>query len=142
MPASTTSAVILAPMDDKEMTETVFRQLVGEAQATLSRVLLLGIIPIHLYSSSEEIELELVKKATLKAVDLAVSRLQGLGIQAEGAIRMGYPDEEIMKAAEERHVSMIVISCSSDQYSELTKAASIILDEIKQVKIPVLYVPA
>jgi len=136
------AAIILAPMDDREMTGAVIKQIAAEALATSSRVLLLGVVPIHLYSSSEETELDHVKKATLSAVDLATSRLRELGIQAEGVIKMGYPDEEIIKAAEESHVSMIVISCSADRYSELSKAASIILDEIKQVKIPILYVPA
>jgi nucleotide-binding universal stress UspA family protein len=141
IPVSMIPATILVPMDDRPMLESVIRQITGEALSTCSKLLLLGIVPIHLYNPSEEAELDAVKDATMKAVEQAASALGRRGIQVEEMLRMGYPDEEIIRAAEENRVSMIVIPCDSDQSSELNKAASIILDEIKQVNIPILYLP-
>ena len=141
IPISVIPATILVPMDNRPMQESVIRQITGEALSTCSKLLLLGIVPIHLYNPSEEAELDAVKDATQKAVEQAASALGRRGIHVEELLRMGYPDEEIIKAAEEHMVSMIVIPCASDQLSELNKAASIILDEIKQVNIPILYLP-
>jgi len=50
-----------------------------------------------------------VKDATMKAMEQAASVLGSRGIQVEEMLRMGYPDEEIIRAAEENRVSMIVI---------------------------------
>jgi nucleotide-binding universal stress UspA family protein len=141
IPVVTIPATILVPMGDQAMQESVISQITGEALLSCSKVLLLGIVPIHLYNPSEEAELVAVKEATLRAMEQAVSALSKRGIQAEEMLRMGYPDEEIIKVAQENRASMIVIPCASDLSSELSKAASIILDEIKQVNIPILYVP-
>lgn len=141
IPVSMIPATILIPMDDRPMRLSAIRQITGEALSTCSKLLLLGIVPIHLYNPSEEAELDAVKDATMKAMEQAASVLGSRGIQVEEMLRMGYPDEEIIRAAEENRVSMIVIPCASDQSSELNKAASIILDEIKQVNIPILYLP-
>jgi nucleotide-binding universal stress UspA family protein len=141
IPVSMIPATILVPMDDRAMHESFIRQITGEALSTCSKLLLLGIVPIHLYNPSEEAELDAVKDATMKAIEQAASALSKRGIQVEEMLRMGYPDEEIIRAAEENRVSMIVIPCASNQSSELNKAGSIILDEIKQVNIPILYLP-
>jgi nucleotide-binding universal stress UspA family protein len=141
IPVSPVPATILAPMDDRVMQESMINHIAGEALSSCSRVLLLGIVPIHLYNPSEETELDAVKAETIKSMELAAAELNNRGIQVEEMLRLGYPDEEIIRTAETSGASMIIIPCDSDQQSELNKAASIILDELKQVNIPVLYVP-
>jgi nucleotide-binding universal stress UspA family protein len=140
IPVSQIPATILVPMDDRQMPKALLDQITNEARSTFSKILLMGIIPIHLYNPSEE-ELEEIKLATLKAVQKAAAELSNRGIKTEEMLKMGYPDEEIINTAEELEVSLIVIPCTKDQPSELKKAASIILDEVRKVNIPILYVP-
>ena len=128
-------------MDDHEMPGVVLEQVTNEARSTRSKILLLGIIPIHLYSPSEAQELEVVRHATFDAVKKAAALLSQREIRVAEILRMGYPDEEITKAAEEFGVSLIVIPCTMDYLSELKKAARIILDDIKPINVPILYVP-
>ncbi len=139
-PVSQIPSAILVPMDDREMPGSVIDRITNEARSTFSKVLPMGIVPIHLYNPSEK-ELEEVKQATLMAVANAAAEFRKRGINTEEMLRMGYPDEEIISAAEELKVSLIVIPCKKDQPSELKKAASIILDEVRKVNIPILYVP-
>jgi hypothetical protein len=123
------------------MSGRIVEQITNEARSAFSKVLLLGIIPIHLYNPSEKEEIEDVKKETFKTLEKVKTILNERGIQTKELIRMGYPDEEIIRAAEEHLVSMIIIPAVTDQPSELRKAASIILDDIGQVKVPILLVP-
>jgi len=131
---------ILVPIDDRQMPESALEQIAGQAGSSCSKVILMGIVPVHLYNPSEE-ELELVRKATVDAVGNAAAQLSRKGIITEEMITTGYPDEEIINRAEELKVSMIVIPCTKDRPSELSKAATIILDEDRKVNIPILYVP-
>ena len=49
----------------------------------------------------------------------------------------GYPDEEILKAAEEFAVSLIMLPTGGKTPSELTKAAAILLEEPERIRRPV-----
>jgi nucleotide-binding universal stress UspA family protein len=141
LPFTVIPGTILVPADNREMSGRVVEQITNEARSAFSKVLLLGIIPIHLYSPSEKEEIEDVKKETFKTLEKVKATLNERGIQTKELIRTGYPDEEIVRAAEEHSVSMIIIPAVTDQPTELKKAASIILDDIGQVKIPILVVP-
>lgn len=132
---------ILFPVDSTNIPAAMFDKVVKEARATGSMVVLLGIVPVHIYGKWENDELERIKKETLLILNNAVKRLGEEGIEAKEIISSGYPDEEILKAAEEYSVSMIMIPDGGDIPSELNKAANIILDEPDMVKMPVLIVP-
>ncbi|HTZ18279.1 MAG TPA: universal stress protein [Dissulfurispiraceae bacterium] len=140
MKASGVPPTILVPMDDRQMPESALEQIANEARSSGSKILLMGIVPVHLYNPSEE-ELAEVRQATITAVRSAAAELGRRGIVAEEMLTTGYPDEEIINRAEELEVSLIVIPFTKDRPSELKKAASIILDEDRTVNIPILHVP-
>jgi nucleotide-binding universal stress UspA family protein len=128
---------ILVPVDSSDALMEDKDNIIEEAKATGSKVLLLGIIPVHLYSAGETAELEEVKKktaATLKKIKNALSEQR---IEVSETVRSGYPDEEILKAADEYSASLIMLPAGGKTPSELTKAASILLDEPKQARMPI-----
>jgi nucleotide-binding universal stress UspA family protein len=59
------------------------------------------------------------------------------GVEVSEVLRSGYPDEEILKAAEEYAVSLIMLPAGGKTPSELTKAASILLDEPERARMPI-----
>lgn len=128
---------ILVPVDNSEALMADLGDVVSEAKTTGSKILLLGVVPIHLYSTEEKNELESVRKSTATAVKKIKKALSDQHIVAEEIIRSGYPDEEILKAAEEYAVSLIMLPAGGKTPSELTKAAAILLDEPERVKRPV-----
>jgi len=64
------------------------------------------------------------------------------GIEVSESFRSGYPDEEILKEASERSVSLILLPSGGTTPSELSQAAAILLDENEQVQWPVSLLPA
>ncbi len=56
--------LILVPVDNSEMLLSDRENILAEARATGSKILLLGIVPIHLYNAAENKELEQVSKGT------------------------------------------------------------------------------
>jgi nucleotide-binding universal stress UspA family protein len=111
--------------------------IVQEAQALSASILLLGIVPVHLYSREEKSEIEKVMKETTAAVKEMKRLLSEKGITTSDVIRMGYPDEEILRAAEEYAVSLIMLPSGGTTPSELSKAAAILLDEPQRLRWPV-----
>jgi len=132
---------ILVPVDDSEGLLASVDRIRDEALATGSRVLLLGVVPVHLYSTSEEKELGLVEKKTAATVKKLKTTLKELGMDVSEIIRPGYPDEEILKAADEYAVSLILLPSGGRTPSQLSKAAAVILDEPDKLKRPVFIVP-
>lgn len=128
---------ILVPVDTSDALLTDLDEITAEAKATGSKVLLLGIVPMHLYSREEKKELDQVKKNTSTMVKKVKKALSEKGIETAEIVRSGYPDEEILKAAGEYAVSLIILPSGGKTPSELSKAAAIILDELERVKQPV-----
>lgn len=128
---------ILVPVDTSDALLTDLDEITAEAKATGSKVLLLGIVPMHLYSREEKKELDQVKKNTSTMVKKVKKALSEKGIETAETVRSGYPDEEILKAAGEYAVSLIILPSGGKTPSELSKAAAIILDEPERVKQPV-----
>jgi nucleotide-binding universal stress UspA family protein len=121
--------VILVPVDNTDTQLANMDSIREEATATGSLVILLGTIPVHLYSREEKRELETVKKETntrLKRID---AMLVEAGVATKKVIRLGYTDEEIMKAAEEFSASLVILPSGGSTPSELRKAAAMILNE-------------
>lgn len=128
---------ILVPVDSSDTVLAEKTRIFEEARATGSEVLLLGIVPTHLYSAAEKAELEQVRKDTSATVKKIQSALSKEGFKVSAVTRSGYPDEEILKAAEEYSVSLVMLPAGGKTPSELTKAASILLDEPKQIHLPI-----
>jgi nucleotide-binding universal stress UspA family protein len=128
---------ILVPVDNSDRLMAGLDDIVNEATATGSKILLLGVVPVHLYGTEEKDELETVKKSTAASVKKIKKALAGRSIEAGETIRSGYPDEEILKAADEYAVSLIMLPVGGKTPSELAKAAAILLDEPARVRRPV-----
>jgi nucleotide-binding universal stress UspA family protein len=139
-PVSIIPGIILVPVDSSDSALRMMDRIVDEATATRSRVILLGIVPVHIYSSSEKNELEAVKKQTSLMVKKAGKTLGERNIETSEMIRSGYPDEEILKTAAKHNVSMILMPSGGDSPSELSKAASIIMEERDVLASPLLVV--
>jgi nucleotide-binding universal stress UspA family protein len=131
---------ILVPVDNTETPHRSIERIEEEVKMTGASVLLLGVVPVHLYSREEKRELEQVKKGTLAEMKSLRNALAELGIDASEVLRSGYPDLEILKAAEEHTVSIIILPSEGATPSELSKAASILMDESNRVKCPVMLV--
>ncbi len=133
---------ILLPVDNSEMLKADVTSVIAEAKAAASQVLLLGIIPIHLYSNTEKEELNQVTAKTTASVRKIGKTLQAQGVETKEVMCSGYPDDEIVKAAEKYSVSLIMFPAGGKTPSELTKAAAILLDEPERIKFPVLVLNA
>ena len=129
---------ILVPIDSSDMSLANKENIINEAKATGSKVLLLGIVPVHVYSAGEKAELEQLRKRTTAAVKKIKVALTKEGVEVSEAIKSGYPDEEILKAADEYSVSLIMLPAGGKTPSEMTKAAAIILDEPERICTPIL----
>jgi hypothetical protein len=129
-------------VDSSEASLANIDRIAREASATASSVVLLGIVPVHLYSPAEKLELDAVKKATVKGTERLKKKLMEKGIKTMEALREGYPDEEILKAADEFSVSQIILPSGGTTPSELAKAAAILLDGPQKLKLHVLLLPA
>lgn len=133
---------ILVAVDNTIPSKDAIKYAINIAKATDSRLVVLGIIPIHLYNKWER-ELEVVEEATKKALDLMKEMSERSGVKVITMIRSGYPDEEIIKVSTECDVSMVIISSGKGDNSELCKAATILLNEFaRPLKKPLVLVPA
>ena len=137
VPVRLVPGTILVPVDNSDTLLADMDRIIDEAKSTGSKILLLGIVPVHLYSVEEKKELEQVKKGTVATIKKIKSVLSEQGLDVSEAIRSGYPDEEILKVAEECTASLIMLPAGGKTPSELTKAASILLDEPDRVHMPI-----
>jgi nucleotide-binding universal stress UspA family protein len=92
-----------------------------------------------MYGISEKAELKKVEAETRGSMKEIRQLLEARGVYTSEVVRPGYPDEEILKAIDEFAVSMVIIPTLDDVPSELNKAASIILEDLKK---PIVMVPA
>jgi len=129
--------LILVPVDNSDTLLQDRENILAEARATGSKILLLGIVPLHLYNAAEKKELAQVSEGTAAMLKLMRTSLAGEGVEVSDVLRSGYPDEEILKAADEYAVSLIMLPSGGKTPSELTKAASILLDEPERARMPI-----
>lgn len=128
---------ILVPVDNASSLLAETQTIIAEAKASGSKVLLLGIIPVHLYGAEEKKQLKQIRAATSAVTKNMKKVLAAQGIAVSEVMRSGYPDEEILKAAEEFSASLIMLPAGGKTPSELTKAAAILLDEPERVRMPI-----
>jgi len=140
-PSMVIPGTIMVPVDRTGSMAESLDSIAREASATGSRVLLLGVVPVHLYSKEEKKELERVTKETTAALKQLKKALETMNIDVRELSRPGYPDEEILKAAGEFAVSLILLPSGSTTPSELSKAAAILLDDSDKLKWPVFLLP-
>jgi len=137
-PALFLPGTILVPVDSSDMLLSKVDDIVLEAEKMASKVLILGVVPVHLYGSKEIQELEQVRKKTESSVSSMKRALQERKIKTHELIRSGYPYQEIQRVADECAVSIIMLPSGGTAPSELTKAAAILLDEPSMLKRPIL----
>ncbi len=140
-PVAVIPGTLLVPVDSTYTSMPSLTRIVEEAKLTHSNVVLLGIVPVHVYNKWEVKEIERIKKETAETIGHLRQLLRGEGVETKEIMRYGYPDEEIVKVAEEYPISLIVLPERGEMPSELTKAARIILDESDRVKRPILLLP-
>jgi len=131
---------ILVPVENEDSTILKIDLVVKEAKAMHSKVILLGLIPIHIYNKWEKAEIEKIKRETPETIKRIKQVLTEQGIETKDLILSGYPDEEILRVADEYTVSMILFIARGDKPSELNKAVNILLDETNRRKMPILSV--
>ncbi len=129
---------ILVPVGSSDMSPAAKNDILVETKASGSKIMLLGVVPVHLYSAGEKEELEQVRKQTASMIKKIKNALTKEGVDVSEVIKSGYPDEEILRAAEEYSVSLIMLPAGGKTPSELTKAAAILLDEPERVRMPIL----
>lgn len=132
---------ILVPVDSTANAGSAIEQIIREASATGSEVVMLGVLPVHMYGTSEKAELKKVETDTRRSMKEIMQQLEARGVKVFEVMRPGYPDEEILKAIEEFAASMVIIPTMDDMPSELNKAASIVLEEAERNKKPVMVLP-
>ncbi len=133
--------VVLVPVDSGAASQEYLDEIVREARGMGSRVHLVGIVPVHLYSREETDELQQVRNATVAALHGLSAALAERNIEAGEELRSGYPDEEILKSAEAQGASLILLPSGGTTPSELSKAAAVLLEEPAQLKWPLVLVP-
>lgn len=133
---------ILVAVDNKMPSRDAVKYAIGIAKATDSGLIVLGIVPVHVYNRWEK-ELEAVEKAIRKVIESVREMSEMSGVKVITMIRSGYPDEEIIKVSAESDVSMVIMPSGRGDNSELCKAAAILLNEsAKPLKKPLVLVPA
>ncbi|HMK44822.1 MAG TPA: universal stress protein [Dissulfurispiraceae bacterium] len=140
VPVAVIPGTLLVPVDSSRDVLSIVETVSLEAAESQSSVVLVGIIPIHLYSRSEDKELRNLREATEKALQNMQSSLQDAGVIAEATIRSGYPDDEILRAAAECNASMIFFPGGGKTPSELRKAAHVISSERARSPWPLVFV--
>ena len=132
--------IILVPVDPSGSSASI-EAIMSETAAMGASVQLLGIVPLHLYSREEKNELARVRNAAAAAVAQLKAGLSSRGVTVADAVRAGYPDEEILAAAEEFAVSLVLLPSGGTTPSELSKAAAILQDEPERMKWPLIVLP-
>ena len=134
-------ASILVAIDNTMPSKEAVEYAIKIAKATDSGLLVLGIIPIHLYNRWES-GLKEIEKATEKSLNSVREIAEKSGIKVESIICSGYPDEEIIRVSAELDVSMVIMPSGKGDGSEICKAAAILLNELaKPLKKPLVLVP-
>lgn len=128
-PVSIIPGYVVLPLDNTECSPATLDRMVAEIKATLSKVILLGIVPIHIYNKWEKGELRKVEKETSALMKRVRKFLTEQQIETKEIMRWGYPDEEIAKIADEFPVSFIVMPAKGEEPSELSKAAAILSEK-------------
>lgn len=139
-PVFVVPGTILVPVDNSGSAVETDR-IVTEARATGAKVLLLGVVPIHLFGKEEKSELAHARKRTEGTIRQLKKELTDQGVEAMVLLRSGYPDEEILAAAEEHSVSLILLPSGGATPSELSKAAAVLMDGPQLPRWPIALLP-
>jgi nucleotide-binding universal stress UspA family protein len=142
VPVAIVPGTLLLPVDSSNEAMGIIGQVAQEARESGSSVIILGVVPVHLYSRSEKMALRAVEEATLGTMNRVLTVLRAEGVDARPILRSGYPDDEILRAANEFTISTVIFPQGGVAPSELRKAAHVLLAEREQARVPLLFVPA
>jgi nucleotide-binding universal stress UspA family protein len=150
---------ILVPTDGSEASDNALEYAIERAKMSNSELLILnvirtGIVKTLLYEiqSKNEYGHDLRKKLedelegrAKKIVNQAIERAKGQGIDAEGVVRRGLPDKEIITLAKERDdVELIVMGAYGRDFLERQMVGSRtegVLRALPGIKKPLVIVP-
>lgn len=127
-PVALLPGTVLVPVDSAGSAADLER-IMREARALNGSVLLVGIVPVHLFGKEEKAELAAVRRATDQSLQRLRGELEKGGVETKALLRDGYPDEVILAAAEEHAVSLVLLPAGGTTPSELSKAAVILQEE-------------
>lgn len=120
---------LMVPIDHEGLSICSLELLIKEATLAVSDVLVFGIVPIHIYSATEQKELQEITEKTKEAVKNVAKRLSKSKIKTKQLLCSGYPDEEILKATKQNPVSIILLAEFNQRASEINKAINLVLQD-------------
>ncbi len=88
---------------------------------------------------NEDVVLALSEAAN-KNLDALVARVKEKGVEVEGMLRVGFPDDEVLAAAEARPVSLIVVGTHGRRGVRRLLLGSVAEHIVRRAKVPVLVV--
>jgi hypothetical protein len=141
VPVAVIPGTLLLPVDSSHEALGIVDRVAQEALESGSSVVVLGVVPVHLYSRSESDELQAVHARTVSGLNLVLDALHARGINARSLVRSGYPDDEIIHTAAEISASSIIFPGGGVAPSELRKAAHVLLTDREHAHFPLLFVP-
>ena len=136
-PVSLAPGYCLVPIDNTRSHETAVPVIATRAASARSKVILVGIVPVHLFALHEDDEVKLITSETGENLRAAAKALKAGGIESLEMLVSGYPDEELLKIAEKYPVTEIVFTAVGSEPSELNKLASIIQNATERPWMPV-----
>ncbi len=88
---------------------------------------------------NEDVVLALSEAAN-KNLDALVGRLKEKGIDAEGMLRVGFPDDEVLAAADARNTALIVLGTHGRRGVRRLLLGSVAESVVRRAKVPVMIV--
>lgn len=141
-PVTFIPGTILMAVDHTDSYEVAIDEVIRESRDSHSKVILLGVVPVHIYSRSEREEIERMRRETLNNLKKVKKILANEKIEVEEIMREGFVDEEISRCADKYNASMVIIPVNREMTSELNKAAEILSEERELIKSPLLTISA
>lgn len=137
---------VLIATDFSPSAEYALAHGVALAQRFGSRVTLVHAFSIPLVSPAagavvpnEDVVLALSEAAN-KNLDAVVARVVSKGLACEGMLRVGFPDDEVLAAADARSTSLIVVGTHGRRGVRRLLLGSVAENILRRAKVPVLVV--
>lgn len=130
-------AVAVLPVENNALNEQLLRRFSMTAELCFDDVIIQGLIPVHLYSATEQEQLNKLSamvQSTTKALSKALSKAH---IKNRYSICSGFMDEEIMKLVKTKNIDCLFFAPQLDSPSELYKAIQMIAADLELLRIPI-----
>jgi nucleotide-binding universal stress UspA family protein len=137
---------VLIATDFSPTAEHALAHGIALAQRFHSKVTIVHAFSIPLVSPAagavvpnEDVVLALSEAAN-KNLDALVARVREKGVEVEGMLRVGFPDDEVLAAAEVRGTSLIVVGTHGRRGVRRLLLGSVAENIVRRAKVPVLVV--